>query len=180
MTTAAGKTQCITCGKEKATSKCAGCLEDFCLNHLVEHRQHLSQQLDDIEVHRDLFQQILIQQRTEPQKHPLIQKIDQWEKDSIQKIQQTAEETRHILFIHTNKRINQIEEKLNKLTNQLRQNRQEDDIIEIDLQKWNEELKQMTEQFNKPLNITIEQSSTPLINKIHVNVLSKEIYAFFV
>jgi len=62
---------------------------------------------------------------------------------------------------------------LNKLTNQLKLSRQEDDIIEIDLEKWKEELQQMTEQFNKPSNITIEQSSIPLINKIHVNISGK-------
>ncbi len=55
MATATGKTQCVRCGKEKATSKCSGCLQDFCLNHLVEHRQQLNKQSDEIEVHHNLF-----------------------------------------------------------------------------------------------------------------------------
>ena len=111
MATSIARIRCVTCGKEKATSKCAGCLQDFCFNHLAEHRQQLSKQLDDIEVHRVLFQQTIIQQTNEPQKHSLIEQINQWEKDSIQKIQQTAEETRQILFKYTNENINQIEQK---------------------------------------------------------------------
>jgi ribosome recycling factor len=170
MTTAIGKTQCITCGKEKATSKCEGCLQNFCLTHLVEHRQQLSRQLDEIEIDRDLFRETLNQGITELQRHPLIQKINEWEEDSIQKIRQASEETRQLLLKHSSKYINHIEEKLIKLTNQLRQGRKEDDITENDLNRWKEELKQLTEQFTKPLNITIQQSSTPLINNIHIEI----------
>jgi len=81
MATALGRNRCVTCGKEKATLRCAGCLQDFCFNPLVEHRQQLNKQLDEIEVYRDL-----VQQTTNPNKHPSIQRIDQWEQESIQKI----------------------------------------------------------------------------------------------
>jgi hypothetical protein len=170
MATGTGRTQCATCEKEKVAYKCEGCSQTFCYNHLGEHRQQLNKQLNEIEITRDLFQQTLTQQTTEPQKHPLIQQIDQWEHDSIQKIKQTADETRQVLFKYISEHITQLEHTSNKLTNQLKLSRQEDDIIEIDLEKWKEELQQMTEQFNKPSNITIEQSSIPLINKIHVNI----------
>ncbi len=49
MAAAARKTRCIICEKEKATSKCSGCLEDFCFNHLAEHRQQLGKRLDELE-----------------------------------------------------------------------------------------------------------------------------------
>jgi hypothetical protein len=82
MATAIGRARCSRCGREKATSKCEGCSEDFCFNHLAEHRQ----QLDEIEVNRDQFGQILTQQTTESRKHPLIEQIDQWELSAIKKI----------------------------------------------------------------------------------------------
>jgi hypothetical protein len=168
MATVIGKVRCVTCGKERATSKCAGCLQDFCFNHLGEHRQQLNKQLDEIEVHRDLFRQTLTEQTIHRNKHPLIQQINKWEQESIQKIKETAEETRQLLVKHTNNNITDIEQKLNQLTNQIRLSREENDIIETDLQKWKEELQQMTEQLNKPSNIKIHQDSTTLINKIQV------------
>jgi chromosome segregation ATPase len=173
MATTPGRTQCITCGKEKVTSKCSGCFQDFCYNHLGEHRQQLSKQLDEIEGERNLFQQAITQQTASSQKHSLIQEIDEWEQQSIQKIKQTAEEARQLLVKYTNEHIIRIEQRLNKLTYQLKHSRDEDDIMETDFQKWKEELQQMTEQLNKPPNIEIQQSSTPLINKIQVEFFGK-------
>lgn len=59
MAAATGKGHCITCGKGKGAVGCEGCLQVFCLNHLIEHRQKLSTQLDEIEVNRDIFRQAL-------------------------------------------------------------------------------------------------------------------------
>ncbi|CAF0846457.1 unnamed protein product [Adineta steineri] len=167
---------CFTCNKAKATSKCAGCLKDFCFTHLSDHRQELANQLDDIEVHRDLFRQALNEQTTDPQTHPLIKKIDQWEQDSINKIHETVKEVRQVLFQHTLRHTNQLEEKLNLLTNQIRACREEDDIIETDLSRWHNELIQLNEQFIKPQNIIIQYDSIPLVNKIHVDISSSKVH----
>jgi hypothetical protein len=37
MATTNGKTRCVICSKEKATSKCGGCSQDFCYNHWDPH-----------------------------------------------------------------------------------------------------------------------------------------------
>ncbi len=58
-----------------------------------------------------------------------------------------------MLSKYTNEHIIRIEKKLNQLTNQLRQSREEDDIMEPDLKKWKEKLQQMTQQLNKPSNV---------------------------
>jgi hypothetical protein len=83
MATTTGKTQCVTCGKDKVAYKCEGCSQNFCLNHLGEHHQLLIKQLDDLENERNLFRQTLSEQSNHPQKHSLIRQIDRWEKDSI-------------------------------------------------------------------------------------------------
>ena len=77
---------------------------------------------------KHLTEQIMI-----TQKHPLIQQIDKWEHDSIEKIRQTAEEARQLLLQHTTEHIQQLKIKLNKLTDQLRESRQENDFFETDL-----------------------------------------------
>src|SRR5437868_7053759 len=101
MATAIGKTHCVKCGKEKVAYKCGGCSQDFCFNHLADHRQILDQQFDEVENKRNLFRQKLTEQTTNPQKHFLIEQINKWENDSINKIQQTAEEARQLLIKHT-------------------------------------------------------------------------------
>ncbi|CAF1512149.1 unnamed protein product, partial [Rotaria sp. Silwood1] len=174
MATSTGKPRCITCGKEKAIMKCGGCSQDFCFNHITDHRQELSKALDEIEVNRDLFRQTLTQQTRDPKKHALIQQVDQWERDSINDIRKTAEEARQLLLAHTAEYLNEIEIKLNKLTNQLRESRQENDFYETDLRQWSEELTRLTNELHKPANINLRQD-TPLINKISVNVISVSI-----
>lgn len=168
MATDTERTQCATCLKERGVAKCAGCLKNFCLNHLNEHRQLLTKQFDEIETSRDLFRQTLLQQTTEPEQHPLIQQIDQWEQESIARIRQVAEDTKLLLATYINEHVIDIEEKLAKLTNQLQQSREMDDIIETDLDTWKEELAQLTEEFNKPSHITFERPPNALINAINV------------
>lgn len=174
MATAPGRTRCLKCGKEKVTSKCSGCFQDFCYTHLGEHRAELSKQLDEIEIHRDQFQQKVTQHASNnSQKHALIEQVNLWEIESIEKIKKTAEETRQLLEKLTNEYVNQIGQNISQLTEELKRSREEDDIMETDLQKWKEELQQMTQQLNKPPNIDVRVCSTPLINKIQVESLGK-------
>jgi chromosome segregation ATPase len=168
MATGASKTHCVTCGKENATLKCTGCLKDFCFNHLVEHRQQLSKQLDDLENKRNLFRQTLTEQTNQPEKYSLIQQINQWEKDSIKQIQQTADQARDLLLKHTTEHLGKIEVKLTKLTEELKEIREENDFNEIDVNQLKEKLKQLEEQLNKPANISIQHDSSSFIKKISV------------
>ncbi len=173
MATAAGKTRCVICDKKKATFKCGGCLQEFCFKHVKGHRQELNNQLDEIEVNRDIFRQSLTQQIEQPNNHILIQQIDEWERNSIKNIQQTAEETRQILLNNINEYSHQIIIKLNELTNQLRQTRQENDFNEIAVRHFDEELKLLTKELTKPSHISIQENSQPFIKKISVEVSGK-------
>jgi hypothetical protein len=173
MATATSKARCVSCGKEKAVMKCGGCLQDFCFNHMTDHRQELGKQLDEIEVTRDLFRQTLTEQSSKPQKHALMQQIDRWEHDSMNKIRKTAEEARQRLLKHTTEYFNGMEVKLNKLTDQLRESRQENDFIETDLQQWKQQLNLLKDELNKPSTITVTDDTTPLVTKICVSVAGK-------
>ncbi len=162
--------QLVKCGKEKCTLRCAGCLQEFCFNHLAEHRQELNKQLDEIQFNRDLFRQSLTEQTKEPNSHPLIQQIDKWKCDSIEIIEKTAEEAKQLLVKHITGHFDQIEIKLNKLTNQLREIREENDFNEINLHQFQEELTRLTTELTKPPIISIRQDSSSFINKIYVDV----------
>ena len=145
------ETQCFTCDKVSSTYKCEGCLQHFCFNHLTEHRQILGKQFDEIEKNRDQFQQILIEQKQNPNKDFLIQQIHQWENDSIKKIRQTGNKCKQILIEHTN----EIENKLINLTQQLRENRQENKFNEINLNLFKIQLENLTKELAQPPNVSI-------------------------
>jgi chromosome segregation ATPase len=175
MATATGKNHCAICGKERRTVLCDGCSQTFCYNHLNDHRQELSKQLDEVEVTRDLFRQTLTEQTSQPRKHSLMKEIDDWECESINKIKQAANEARQLLSKHINGHIIEIEAQLNKVTNQLRQSRQDNDFVETDLNQWKEELHRLTEKLTKPSSIILRRDSAPLVNKINVDLPSKVI-----
>lgn len=170
MATINGKARCTTCGKEKSTVRCDGCSHPFCYNHLENHRQELSKQLDDIEVSRDLFQQILLEQIATPQTHILIKQIDEWEHDAIDKIRRTADDARRLLLKYTAKHCITMDMNLEKLSNQLRKGRQENDFFETDLRQWDEQLKQLGEELKNPPHIQVIHESIPLVNKVSVNI----------
>ena len=174
------KTQCASCGKNKATSICIGCSQNFCSKHFTEHRQQLSSQLDEIEQQRDLFQQTLNQHTTHPQNNLLIEQVNQWEHQSIQIIKQTAQEIRQTLSHRFTENINLSKIKLDQLTQQLRESREEDEIIEGDLHTWNEQLKQLTQQLNTPTpNIILRQTQIPLVNKMQIEFEGEGILFYF-
>ncbi len=170
MAAAAEKNRCAICNKEKATLRCGGCSKDFCFNHVPEHRQELCKQLDEVEVTRDLFRQTLTEKTSQPQQHPLMQQIDKWERESIDKIQQTANEARQLLVHHTTGHITVIESQLNKLTDELRKSREEDDFFETHLSRWKREIARLNEALHKPPNVNVQQNSTSLVTKIVVDV----------
>lgn len=171
-TATAGKAQCFTCGKERSTYYCRGCLNDFCFNHLIEHRRMLSQQLDEIENDRDQFRQTLIDRKENWDKHVLLQEISKWEEDSIHKIREKAKECKKMLIEHSNNCIIDVENKLIKLTEQIRQTRQEDEFNESDLNGLKSKLTKLTEEFIKAPNIVIQEDPISFVHKISVVVLS--------
>ncbi len=175
MATPTGRNRCFTCRKDRATLRCGGCLQEFCFNHSADHRQELNKQLDEVEVNRDLFRQTLNEQTTDPHKHAFIQQIDKWEHDSVQRIRKKAEKARQTILKHATEHNKQIEIDLNKLTDQLRQSREENDFYETDLRHWNEELMRLSKEVTKPSNMILRRdTASSFINKISVILTSSK------
>lgn len=166
------KTQCVTCGKEKSVIRCEGCFEPFCFNHFGEHRKEFSTQLEEIDTTCEGLQQTIVKLTSKPQKHPLFQYIDQWEQNSISKIQQAAEDARQILLKHFPVHVAAATDHLKDFMKKVRKSRQENDFFETDIQRWKDELVILREKLRKPSNIIIEITDTPLVTKISVDVHS--------
>jgi hypothetical protein len=162
------KVLCFLCNKAKGIYKCEGCSQIFCPKHSVDHRNELNKQLEEIAVTHDLVHQTLNQQGEDPQKHPLIKKINQWEQSAIDKIRQTAEKARNELFEVTTQHTTQVKQKLQILSNELRQGREENDFSEIDLRQWKQKLEEMKKEILNPATIAIQEDSTSLVSNIHL------------
>lgn len=173
MATLNGKAQCVRCGKERCTSKCSGCSKEFCRNHFDAHHQESSQQLDEIEANRNAFRESISEQMKKLQDNPLIQQINTWERDSIKKIKETAEEAKELLIQHMNEHYNQIEVKLNKLTNQLKEIREENDFNEVILRRFQDELIQLNTQPMKLPTTSIRPDSRLCITDINTKLSGK-------
>ena len=97
-----------------------------------------------------------------------MQQVDKWEVDSINKIRQTAQECRQLLVQHTNDHILDIENKLTKLTKELKQIRKDDEFNEIDLNQMQEKLRRLRDELSQPRNIKVHEETTSFVSKISV------------
>lgn len=163
------KVLCVACNKGKGIFKCEGCSQIFCPKHSIDHRNDLSKQLEEITITYDIVQQTLIQQTEDPRQHPFLKKIDQWEKESIDKIRHAAEEARNELFISTAQHTSEVKQQLQQISNELRQSREENDFSEIDLQQWMKKLEILKNEILNPTTIAIREDSTPLITNIRID-----------
>ncbi|CAF1543435.1 unnamed protein product, partial [Adineta steineri] len=113
-------------------------------------------------------QQTIIQQKQNLHNSSSIQQINQWETNSIEKIQQTAQQCREKVMKLTQKSINDIEKKFSELSQKLKEIRQENEFNEIDLNNCQLKLTQITKEFLPPSDISIRQDSQEFIKKITV------------
>lgn len=162
-----GKKICPTCKKNAGIATCDGCQQCFCSKHFIEHRQELSQQVDNVcQIHDVLIQDL---DQTIP-KHSLFEQIDKWEQESIGKIQTAAEIARTDLhaFIRSNQQ--HLKEGVMKITKELQTSREADDYTEIDIEKWTQqihELRKMSE-FSPKISIHEDEMHESCIHLITI------------
>ena len=174
MATSSLKTLCVVCNKEKITYLCFGCSEKFCLPHLTEHQKDLALQLDQIENDHDGLRQSLHDQRANSSQHPLIEQINQWGKDSIEKIKQTAEQCRRKITNCLDVCFHRTEKKLNHLAEHIKEMRHENEFNEIDLNELKQRIRKLQEELVRPDNVSIEQPSTSVTGTISVRITESE------
>ena len=154
MASAVVKKPCTKCSKGGGVATCDGCQQSFCIKHIIEHREELATQLEDIGQEHDLLRRDLIQENLV---HPLLVAIDEWEQESITRIQVVAEAARADLrqlldLTRTNLKVS-----LDKMTNDMQSCREVNDYTEIDLQRWTEELKELRKLSERQLAVEMAE-----------------------
>ncbi|CAF4206955.1 unnamed protein product, partial [Adineta steineri] len=129
--------------KQTAATNCEGCSQAFCTKHFIDHRRLLGEEMDLIINEQNNFRQIFDQQQTEFELHPFVKTIDEWEKESTMKIQQKAKDLRLELLKLVTTRKDEFLNKLQQLSGELRESRENDNFIEMDLQQWKNNLEDL-------------------------------------
>jgi hypothetical protein len=88
-------------------------------------------------------------------KHPFMNRIDTWERESISKIQMVAETARTDLRQLLDRTKIDLKLSVEKLTNELYACQQSDDFTENDLKRWTEQLKELRKKLDIPVTISI-------------------------
>ncbi|CAF3170672.1 unnamed protein product [Rotaria sp. Silwood2] len=135
--------QCLLCNKIGGVLTCAGCGQAFCGKHVIEHRQQLDIELDNLMQEHDLIQQDI---GLSIDNDLLLKEIDKWEKESITKIQVTAEKARtdfkQILESSNNRLLKTCRDVASKLLSA----REAENFSEIDLKRWTGQLNELKSQ----------------------------------
>lgn len=157
MAAAKTRTICVVCNKSKITYICEGCSQYFCFEHLSDHRKNLGQLLGQIQNDHDQLRQNLNDQKIDPSKHPLIERINQWEKDSMEKIQQSAQHYRSEWMNYINNFILEMDSKLTGLAQQIIEIHQENEFSEIDLNHLERKLEKLRRDWDRTLDMPFKR-----------------------
>jgi hypothetical protein len=141
---------CSKCEKGVGIFTCDGCQQSFCRKHADEHRQELATQMDVIGQEYDVIQRDI---NRETDEHPLLRRIDAWERETINKIHQVANQARTELNQLTSETKQELRTIMNILTNELQSSRESEDYTELDLKRWINQLNELRQDLEQSMNM---------------------------
>lgn len=158
MTTSKKRNPCARCTVGRAIATCNGCQEMLCYTHFNEHRDELSNLMDNIIVDHDSLRHDLNEETIE---HPLLSRIDHWEKESIQIIQTAAQTTRTKLQEWLTKKKQGLTILMDGFTADLQARQDSTDYTEIEINKWTEKIKSFRDMLSESSSIDLETNEDP-------------------
>ena len=180
MATKPDSESCHVCGEHVETYKCTKCDNVFCFPHLQGHREETRQELQDVQNNLNIMRERVNHLKNNLADHPSMEAINQWEQDSIVKIQRAAEDARRTLEERLKKHLRSMEDELDNLVRDVRQPSEKDRFDETHVNRWNDQLNQLKESIDHSPELIIKQSSRPLINLIHVNLPTSILRKWFI
>jgi hypothetical protein len=174
MASASTRKQCANGNgcKQTGVAHCEGCSQMFCGKHFYDHRRLLDEELNIIFSGCNEIKDTLNQQTVKPETHPLIKKVDEWEKKSIATIQQRAKELRQQLLQSGADHRNELSQKLRQLSEQSNEAREHESFSETDLRQWKKALVDLKAALASPSTSSIDPDDNfPLIHNISINLL---------
>jgi hypothetical protein len=154
------KEMCIICSPKQVTAVtiCKGCLKELCRKHFNEHRDILSKDLQGVfDLHDTLLEELQI--KTDRPSKPtengearaILKQINEWEKTTIKHVSETANEARtDIERLFSRKlQLDQLKQRISGITEELKQQQESESFVEIDIDQWTKQLKQLKIDLNR-------------------------------
>ncbi|UJR30587.1 hypothetical protein I4U23_018114 [Adineta vaga] len=158
--------------KQAGVAHCEGCLQTFCIKHFNDHRRSLDEELNVLSGEYDDFRTTLNLEAASPFITIRLREIDQWESKSIEQIQQKANDLREELLQLKAVHIESLSTKYQGLTQQIKESRNKDDFIEMDIERWSKRLEDMKSNLISSTTIILAQhQNVPLIANLSVDFL---------
>lgn len=157
------------CEKLPGIAMCHGCGKGFCFQHFTEHRQNLSQRFEQIGLEHDNLhlESLQISKATDSELH----RIDEWEIESISRVQHIAEAARVHLRSRQSELDTQINETLVKVKQTFQINHESNGYTELEIDNLTKQLEDLRVllQNTKMLTIEIDPSTDSVIHLIKIN-----------
>ncbi|CAF0805078.1 unnamed protein product [Rotaria sordida] len=165
---------CTICGTMVGVFSCHGCNKNFCLIHTSEHRDFLQKSMNEISNNCDLLKDSVQGHKGEQHQISIMEQIEQWEQQSIDKIRRLADDVRQQISTIIRDRTDNFKEKLGELQQQLEIARQDGGFYENDLTEWTRRFDELQRIVAQQQTIKIEEDigSTSFISRISVNDIS--------
>jgi uncharacterized protein YukE len=141
--------------KQPAAALCEGCSQALCTKHFIDHRRVLNEEMNVLVGEYDQLQHTINQQTDNLDSHALIIQIDEWERESIRKVQEKAKRLRRQLLPFTAVHTDELSKKLRQLSEKLNEGREHDSFLETDLQHWKKSLDDLKTNLASPSTISI-------------------------
>jgi hypothetical protein len=161
--TAAKKSQCFTCKNNTGIFICGGCTRAFCKKHANEHRQILGKQMDVVIFEYDQLRQNINEKIDRIYQSSSMKEIDEWERQSIDKISQITKFAREKVKQCVIKQTEHIQIAAQELMNKIESACIEDDFLEMDLKIWSDKIKQLKTDLSVSLPIFFKSIDNDLI-----------------
>lgn len=155
---ASTKNRCSKCMKTDGSISCDGCQKHFCRQHLSEHHKEILKQVDQINDECETFRQKLPE---ENDPSPLLTAIDEWEQESIEKIQSTAENARADVEKYAQQTLINLNAAVSRITGSIKANRDSTAMAEVNMKRWSEQLEGLQELMKQPFPVGLTKDDSP-------------------
>ncbi|CAF0950343.1 unnamed protein product [Didymodactylos carnosus] len=152
------KCQSNTNCKKTGISVCNGCKNQYCAEHLVEHRHYLYEQLQDVLSEKELFGQEVqspsLDESSAKRQNGLFKEIDEWETEMIDAVKRTAKNGRKIIQKLANAEKHKVRENYDELSKEISERLEQDDYYEYDIERLKEEIETLKQKWNDSMTKT--------------------------
>jgi chromosome segregation ATPase len=177
----AASKRCSMCKKELGPMHCTGCDEYFCCKDFKTHREGIFTKLDEIiEERNHLEVEVKTVTQNNNQKNPLLDQIDKWRDDTIEKVKQVAAQVRQEAIQLFNSKRTKISTDFQSLSQELTDLKKSENYAEHDLTRLSQMINNFIEdlaQATKPAMIKLYTGQSDAIDWNHViYVRDEQIY----